>query len=144
MDASPLCSGVALSGHFARVSAVDDRERPFDLYVTHRHAHFPMLSIRRAKVEDTDDLMPVLLQHSTNINQDYGMHTVSTTGDQVFTYTLVNFLLGDYFLSELIASQDDQHKTIVAEVLNVSCLFRRYDHYCCLSLYRLTAVLWGL
>jgi len=53
-----------------------------------------MLHVRTARVEDADDLMPIFRQHTGDISKQYGEH----------------------FLAELIASQDDHHKTIVADV----------------------------
>ena len=44
-----------------------------NLYVAHRHEHFPMLHVRTARVEDTDDLMPVFTQSSeAGVDQQYG------------------------------------------------------------------------
>ncbi len=44
-----------------------------DLYVAHRHEHFPMLHVREARVEDTDDLMPIFMQSSeTGVDHQYG------------------------------------------------------------------------
>lgn len=44
-----------------------------DLYVAHRHEHFPMLHVRVARVEDTDDLMPIFTQSSeAGVDKQYG------------------------------------------------------------------------
>lgn len=44
-----------------------------DLYMAHRHEHFPMLHVRTARVEDADDLMPIFTQSSTSaVNEQYG------------------------------------------------------------------------
>ncbi|XP_064406630.1 cilia- and flagella-associated protein 61-like isoform X3 [Halichondria panicea] len=82
--------GPALSSHFSPLCCQED----LAVYATHRHTHFPTLYIRPACVEDSDDLLPILVEHSHNITSLYG----------------------DYFLSELIASQDTDHQTLVAEV----------------------------
>ena len=42
------------------------------MYATHRHTHFPTLYIRPACVEDSDDLLPILVEHSHNITSLYG------------------------------------------------------------------------
>jgi len=50
------------------------------LYVTHRHEHFPMLHIRTARVEDTDDLMPIFTQSSeAGVDKQYGEPSMTMT-----------------------------------------------------------------
>ena len=47
--------------------------RSIDLYVAHRHEHFPMLHIRPARVEDADDLMAIFIHSSTSaVTEQYG------------------------------------------------------------------------
>ncbi len=46
-----------------------------DVHVTYRHCHYPALFVRDACVEDSDDLLPVLLQHSNTMPTLYGKLT---------------------------------------------------------------------
>ncbi|XP_019853392.1 PREDICTED: cilia- and flagella-associated protein 61-like isoform X1 [Amphimedon queenslandica] len=95
-----------------------EEEREPGVYVTQRYKHYPMLHIRPAQVEDNDDLLPIIHQYSPQ-------HLTE--------------IYGDYFIAELVESQDSDHKTIVAEVdgravgfisvstdVNLSLL---WDHY---------------
>ncbi|XP_077972543.1 cilia- and flagella-associated protein 61-like [Styela clava] len=70
-----------------------DGER-FNLYGCYRHSHVPVLHIRRAVVEDNDDLLPIFLRLNDNLTQTYG----------------------DHFLAELIEAQDEDNHALVAEV----------------------------
>ncbi|XP_065052089.1 cilia- and flagella-associated protein 61-like isoform X1 [Rhopilema esculentum] len=69
-------------------------ELPHEAYVCQRYNHCPVLYIRGARVEDHDDLMPIFNRHNAELTAMYG----------------------DFFLSELIEAQDEQNKTIVADV----------------------------
>jgi len=69
-------------------------ERNHEAYVCHRFAHCPVLYIRSARVEDHDDLMPIFNKHNTELTAKYG----------------------DFFLSELIEAEDEDYKSIVADV----------------------------
>lgn len=73
-----------------------------------------MLHIRSAQVEDNDDLQPIIQQCSPShlINQ-YGI-----TDNKLWTIDHM-YLTGDYFIAELIESQDEAHQTVVAEVRSV-------------------------
>nr|XP_002126453.1 cilia- and flagella-associated protein 61 [Ciona intestinalis] len=64
------------------------------LYVCHRHNHVPLLHVRKACVEDHDDLTPIFKQLNNNLTETYG----------------------DYFLAEMIEAQDEDNHSIVAEV----------------------------
>ncbi|XP_076463469.1 cilia- and flagella-associated protein 61-like [Babylonia areolata] len=64
------------------------------VFVCHRHNHVPILHIRKARVEDHDDLTPIFNRQSDMLKATYG----------------------DYFLAELIEAQDDNMQCLVAEV----------------------------
>uniref|UniRef100_A0A286XKQ3 Cilia- and flagella-associated protein 61 N-terminal domain-containing protein n=1 Tax=Cavia porcellus TaxID=10141 RepID=A0A286XKQ3_CAVPO len=65
----------------------------FAVYVCHRHSHYPQLHIRKARVEDHDDLMPIFMRHDTVLKDTYG----------------------EYFLAELIEAQDQENHAVVCE-----------------------------
>uniref|UniRef100_K7FZN4 Cilia- and flagella-associated protein 61 N-terminal domain-containing protein n=1 Tax=Pelodiscus sinensis TaxID=13735 RepID=K7FZN4_PELSI len=65
----------------------------FTLYVCHRHQHCPQLYIRKARVEDHDDLMPIFMHQNEILRETYG----------------------DYFLAELIEAQDEENHAAVCE-----------------------------
>ncbi|XP_012512673.1 PREDICTED: cilia- and flagella-associated protein 61 [Propithecus coquereli] len=67
----------------------------FAVHVCHRHNHYPQLHIRKARVEDHDDLMPVFMHYDTTVLKE--------------TY-------GEYFLAELIEAQDEENHAVVCEV----------------------------
>lgn len=64
------------------------------LFICYRHQHAPVLHIRKAKVEDHDDLTPIFNRQTEVLKHTYG----------------------DFFLAELIEAQDDKMKCLVAEV----------------------------
>ncbi|XP_077999640.1 cilia- and flagella-associated protein 61-like [Glandiceps talaboti] len=64
------------------------------IFVCHRHDHSPVLFVRKASVEDHDDLTPIFNRQSNMLTKTYG----------------------DYFLAELIEAQDDNNHAIVTEV----------------------------
>ncbi|XP_053430226.1 cilia- and flagella-associated protein 61 [Nycticebus coucang] len=66
----------------------------FTVYMCHRHRHYPQLYIRKARVEDHDELMPVFMHHNTVLKETYG----------------------EYFLAELIEAQDEENHAVVCEV----------------------------
>lgn len=72
-----------------------------ELYLCLRHEHVPVLHIREARVEDHDDLTPIFNRQTDMLSQTYG----------------------EYFLAELIASQHDDMKCLVAEVEGVAIGF---------------------
>ncbi|XP_012612815.2 cilia- and flagella-associated protein 61 [Microcebus murinus] len=80
--------------HVGSVPCLRDSE-DFSVYVCHRHNHYPQLYIRKARVEDNDDLMPVFMRYDTSILKE--------------TY-------GEYFLAELIEAQDEENHAVVCEV----------------------------
>lgn len=89
------------------------------LYVTDRYQHYPMLHVRLAKVEDNDDLLPIIQQCTTEgLTRQYGRINYRVN------YSI--FTVGDYFIAELIESQDKDHQTVVAEVSHVT-----YCHVTC-------------
>ncbi|XP_068088540.1 cilia- and flagella-associated protein 61 isoform X2 [Hyperolius riggenbachi] len=63
------------------------------LYICHRHKHCPVLYIRKARVEDHDDLIPIFLHHNETLKATYG----------------------EYFLAELIQAQDEETHAVVCE-----------------------------
>uniref|UniRef100_A0A8C8S1I2 Cilia and flagella associated protein 61 n=1 Tax=Pelusios castaneus TaxID=367368 RepID=A0A8C8S1I2_9SAUR len=65
----------------------------FTLFVCHRHQHCPQLYIRKARVEDHDDLMPIFMHQNEILRETYG----------------------DYFLAELIEAQDEENHAVVCE-----------------------------
>ncbi|XP_056423611.1 cilia- and flagella-associated protein 61 isoform X2 [Hyla sarda] len=65
----------------------------FSMYICHRHKHCPQLHIRKARVEDHDDLIPIFLRHNDTLKSTYG----------------------EYFLAELINAQDEHNHAVVCE-----------------------------
>ncbi|XP_072032047.1 cilia- and flagella-associated protein 61-like [Amphiura filiformis] len=61
--------------------------------VCHRHSHAPVLYVRKARVEDHDDLTPIFNRQSDMLKTTYG----------------------DYFLAELIESQNEANHAIIVE-----------------------------
>ncbi|EDL28499.1 mCG10161, isoform CRA_d [Mus musculus] len=66
----------------------------FAVHICHRHNHYPQLHIRKARVEDHDDLMPIFMHYDNTLKEIYG----------------------EYFLAELIEAQDKDHHAVVCEV----------------------------
>lgn len=66
----------------------------FAVHICHRHNHYPQLHIRKARVEDHDDLMPIFMHYDNTLKEIYG----------------------EYFLAELIEAQDEDHHAVVCEV----------------------------
>ncbi|XP_060042095.1 cilia- and flagella-associated protein 61 [Erinaceus europaeus] len=69
-------------------------DEEFTVHICHRHNHNPQLHIRKARVEDHDDLMPIFMRHDTILKETYG----------------------EYFLAELIEAQDEENHSVVCEV----------------------------
>ncbi|KAM4694219.1 cilia- and flagella-associated protein 61 [Discoglossus pictus] len=65
----------------------------YSMYVCHRHKFCPQLYIRKARVEDHDDLMPIFIHHNDTLKATYG----------------------EYFLAELINAQDEENHAVVCE-----------------------------
>ncbi|XP_075452366.1 cilia- and flagella-associated protein 61 isoform X2 [Ascaphus truei] len=65
----------------------------YSMYVCHRHKHYPQLHIRKARVEDNDDLIPIFMRQNDTLKATYG----------------------DYFLAELIEAQDGENHAVVCE-----------------------------
>ncbi|PIK43371.1 putative cilia- and flagella-associated protein 61 [Apostichopus japonicus] len=82
--------------------ALDDVFTPLDsssdakhtVYVCNRHEHSPVLFVRKARVEDHDDLTPIFNRQSDMLNNTYG----------------------GFFLAELIESQDENNHCIIVEM----------------------------
>ncbi|XP_063558387.1 cilia- and flagella-associated protein 61 isoform X7 [Gorilla gorilla gorilla] len=69
-------------------------EEDFAVHICHRHSHYPQLHVRKARVEDHDDLMPIFMRYDTILKETYG----------------------EYFLAELIEAQDEENHAVVCEV----------------------------
>ncbi|CAF3435054.1 unnamed protein product [Rotaria socialis] len=65
----------------------------YTVRICRRKDHFPTLFIRTARVQDNDDLAPLFNQYNDMLKQTYG----------------------DFFVAELIESQDENNKALVAE-----------------------------
>uniref|UniRef100_A0A4W4F6L4 Cilia- and flagella-associated protein 61 N-terminal domain-containing protein n=1 Tax=Electrophorus electricus TaxID=8005 RepID=A0A4W4F6L4_ELEEL len=83
----------ALMGIFEPMPCVKDGVQ-CAAFVCHRHNHCPRLHIRRARVEDHDDLTNVLAEQSMALEASYG----------------------PYFLAELIEAQDETNHVAICEV----------------------------
>ncbi|CAF0940470.1 unnamed protein product [Didymodactylos carnosus] len=85
---------IALSKYFTPISTKHDKSDSLStVFGCYRKDHFPSLFIRTARVQDNDDLAPLFNQYNDILKQTYG----------------------DYFVAELIESQDDDNKAFVAE-----------------------------
>ncbi|KAL1785794.1 cilia-and flagella-associated protein 61 [Sigmodon hispidus] len=69
-------------------------DEDFAVHICHRHDHYPQLHIRKARVEDHDDLMPIFMHYDNTLKEIYG----------------------EYFLAELIEAQDEENHAVVCEV----------------------------
>lgn len=89
---------------FIELKEREDRqeERDVTMCVLTRQSYVPRLRVRHGRVEDNDDLQPLLLQ-TPNL----------TTFD----------MSGEFQLANLLQNQDDNHKFIVGEVCFSSFLF---------------------
>lgn len=76
-------------------------EEDFAVHICHRHHHYPQLHVRKARVEDHDDLMPIFMHYDTVLKDTYG----------------------EYFLAELIEAQDEENHAVVCEVDGVAVGF---------------------
>uniref|UniRef100_A0A8C6ZJ35 Cilia and flagella associated protein 61 n=1 Tax=Nothoprocta perdicaria TaxID=30464 RepID=A0A8C6ZJ35_NOTPE len=65
----------------------------FTLLACHRHQYCPQLYVRKARLEDHDDLVPILARHSRTLKEIYG----------------------DYFLVDLLETQDEENQAVVGE-----------------------------
>ncbi|XP_075269803.1 cilia- and flagella-associated protein 61 isoform X2 [Opisthocomus hoazin] len=65
----------------------------FTLLVCHRHRYHPQLYIRKARLEDYDDLMPIWTRQSETLKETYSEH----------------------FLIDLIKCQDEENQAVVCE-----------------------------
>ncbi|XP_035380422.1 cilia- and flagella-associated protein 61 [Electrophorus electricus] len=86
------CLESALMGIFEPMPCVKDGVQ-CAAFVCHRHNHCPRLHIRRARVEDHDDLTNVLAEQSMALEASYG----------------------PYFLAELIEAQDETNHVAICE-----------------------------
>ncbi|XP_050807242.1 cilia- and flagella-associated protein 61 [Gopherus flavomarginatus] len=87
--------GPGLGGFFEQMTSVPGStvDVDFTLFVCHRHLHCPQLYIRKARVEDHDDLMPIFMNQNEILRETYG----------------------EYFLAELIDAQDEKNHAVVCE-----------------------------
>ncbi|KAL4238233.1 Cilia and flagella associated protein 61 [Mactra antiquata] len=80
---------------FKPLSTKADKSPPAcAMFSCDRHKHVPVVHVRRARVEDHDDLTPIFNRQSDMLKMTYG----------------------DYFLAELIEAQDDHMHCLVSEV----------------------------
>ncbi|KAM4842160.1 cilia- and flagella-associated protein 61 isoform 2-T3 [Thomomys bottae] len=95
--------GSALITVFKQVGSIPSMtyNEDFKVYVCHREKHYPQLHIRRARVEDHDDLMPIFLRYDSILKETYG----------------------EFFLAELIEAQDEENHAVVCEVEGVAVGF---------------------
>uniref|UniRef100_A0A669QLG1 Cilia and flagella associated protein 61 n=1 Tax=Phasianus colchicus TaxID=9054 RepID=A0A669QLG1_PHACC len=87
--------GPGLDGVFEKMmtapgSAVD---KTFTLLVCPRHQHHPQLHIRKARLEDFDDLMPIWTRQNEILKETHS----------------------EYFLADIIACQDEENQAVVCE-----------------------------
>ncbi|XP_051955080.1 cilia- and flagella-associated protein 61 [Xyrauchen texanus] len=82
----------ALEKIFEPMTSVEE-DVQFSAYVCHRHNHCPWLNVRRARVEDHDDIMHIFGDQITSLVESHG----------------------PYFLSELIETQDEENHAAVCE-----------------------------
>ncbi|NXQ84020.1 CFA61 protein, partial [Nyctibius grandis] len=68
-------------------------DRDFTLFVCPRHRYHPQLYIRKARLEDYDDLMPIWTRQSETLKETYN----------------------EYFLADLIEYQDEENQAAVCE-----------------------------
>uniref|UniRef100_A0A8C9P9R3 Cilia- and flagella-associated protein 61 N-terminal domain-containing protein n=1 Tax=Spermophilus dauricus TaxID=99837 RepID=A0A8C9P9R3_SPEDA len=73
-------------------------DEDFAVQICLRHNHYPQLHVRKARVEDHDDLMPIFMHYDTVLKETYG----------------------EYFLAELIEAQDEENHAVVCEVSDSS------------------------
>ncbi|XP_006015481.2 cilia- and flagella-associated protein 61 [Alligator sinensis] len=87
--------GSGLATIFEEMVSIPDStlDMDFTLFVCHRHQYGPLLYIRKARVEDHDDLMPIFMRHSETLRETYG----------------------EYFLAEMIEAQDEDNHAVVCE-----------------------------
>ena len=81
-----MYSGPALESVFSQVPLSDsdkEEKEEFSLYVALRHQHYPVLYVRPARVEDSDDLMPIFQQCSERIAQLYGKYPETLAGTAI-------------------------------------------------------------
>uniref|UniRef100_A0A8C5N465 Cilia and flagella associated protein 61 n=1 Tax=Leptobrachium leishanense TaxID=445787 RepID=A0A8C5N465_9ANUR len=65
----------------------------YSVSVCYRHKHCPQLFVRKARVEDNDDLVPIFAQHNDSLKSIYG----------------------EYFVAELIEAQNEENHAIICE-----------------------------
>ena len=90
MPAPPTAEGSTESSEFDEPSALYSQR----LFVSSREQFIPTLNVRSALVEDYDDLIDVFESQSTSLKDQYG----------------------EFFLAELIESQNDNNQALVASV----------------------------
>ncbi|KAM8945471.1 cilia- and flagella-associated protein 61 [Pelodytes ibericus] len=85
----------AIASMFEPMKIVPDSQiaEEYSALICYRHKHCPQLFIRKARVEDNDDLVPIFTQHNDTLKAIYG----------------------EYFVAELIEAQDEENHAIVCE-----------------------------
>ncbi|KAJ8275016.1 hypothetical protein COCON_G00096410 [Conger conger] len=87
------CLEPALLEVFTPLTCLQDSECQWSAFVCHRHSYCPTLHVRRARVEDHDDLTQILTEETKECCVSYG----------------------PYFLAELIEAQNDNLHAAVCE-----------------------------
>ncbi|KAJ3327302.1 hypothetical protein HDU76_012035 [Blyttiomyces sp. JEL0837] len=85
--------GGSTGGYFTDVQVRNGMDAPFALQVCNRKDVYPPLKVRRARVEDCDDLVPMFKKQN-----------------------LLHGKKADHYLAELLESKSDANRTLVAEV----------------------------
>ncbi|XP_043913017.1 cilia- and flagella-associated protein 61 [Protopterus annectens] len=84
----------ALEEVFKPLKCLKSSKATYAAFVCHRHDHCPVLYVRRARVRDHDDLIPIFTRQDETLINTYG----------------------EYFLAELIDAQDEENHAVVCEV----------------------------
>nr|XP_029486935.1 cilia- and flagella-associated protein 61 [Oncorhynchus nerka] len=87
------CLERALEKIFEPMKSLKDPGPQCSAFVCHRHSYCPRLHVRRARVEDHDDLTHIFAEQTKALTGSYGT----------------------YFLAELIEAQDDENHAAVCE-----------------------------
>ena len=79
------------------------------MYACARSALCPQLSVRAAKVEDFDDLVPIFSRQSDVLRQRLASHHLATASSHPCSF-------GPFFLNDVIAGQNASNRALVADV----------------------------
>ncbi|CAE1301762.1 unnamed protein product [Acanthosepion pharaonis] len=92
-----------LADYFRPLKLKEDATVPKDyaIFATYRYEHSPVLYVRKARVEDNDDVTPLFNSMSETLKDKYG----------------------DYYVAELIEAQDEHMHCLVAEASKKAFFF---------------------